>query len=117
MTWDWVAETGRVLDWLQEVADRSTGEARVLVYARDALRLVEWLGTQPARRVRWIGVLGSGAVLALVLASQVRPQASPRIAQPQEPEWWNWPDDGAASRTSVAGAATDSPATDDELAD
>jgi hypothetical protein len=77
MTRDWVADTARVLDWLQEIADRSTGDARVFVYARDAIRLVEWLRTQPPRRVRRVAVLGSGTVLGLVLASRYRRPASP----------------------------------------
>jgi hypothetical protein len=73
MTADWMDEVDVLLRWLEQFVDQASRDPQLFRYAHDLLRLIEWLRTQPARRAALWSMLGTGVVIAVVVASRYRP--------------------------------------------
>jgi hypothetical protein len=86
---DWLNDVASVLDGLEEILEGLSGDGRPLSYARDLIRLVAWVRTQPRARVLVVGALGAGLLVGAVLVSTHgqaaagrRPWQDPPVAEP-----------------------------------
>ena len=75
---DWLTDVASVLDGLEEILEGLSGDGRLLSYARDLIRLVAWVRTQPRARVLVLGALGAGLLVGAVLLSTHRQAAAGR---------------------------------------
>jgi len=72
MTADWMDEVDVLLRWLEQFVDQASRDPQLFRYAHDLLHLIEWLSRQPPRRAALWGVLGTGVLIAVVVASRYR---------------------------------------------
>ncbi len=83
---DWIIDVADLLDRLDDLLDRSSGDQRAFVYARDLLRLMTWLRTQPRSRVLLWATLGTAAVIGLVLVGVSEDSAA--VLSAADPDGW-----------------------------
>ncbi len=82
---DWIIDVADLLDRLDDLLDRSSGDRRAFVYARDLLRLMAWLRTQPHSRVLLWATLGTAAI-GLAVASVSEDSAA--VLSAADPDGW-----------------------------
>jgi hypothetical protein len=86
MTTDWMEDLAVLLRWLEQFVDSASRDPRPFRYARDLLGLMRWLRAQPPRRAALSGVLGTGVVIAMVVASRYGQQRD-QSPSPNEPHF------------------------------